>query len=199
MLLDFTVFGVAIAALLFFYGWFNTKDDTKRLHFIIAASFVLVITGLFLAMNGLEVKTGESCLNYTDEYSHIWNCSNTTDNTCLGTPWKEACRAYNETQCRYIANCTWNGQACYGTPGLSCEDLFEYGGEEKCRETYGCYIWNETNPHECDNYVTYYYWQNCTDEYSTMDFNYSELIAIVLILVGIGTAVAAIQWVRTAE
>lgn len=114
----------------------------------------LLVAGVLVLASPLVVEYN---LNSTSEMSHVWNCSNYTDDSCLGTPWKGSCWPYNETQCRDIDGCEWSIQGgCYGTPEWDCDELFAYGGEEKCQETYGCYIWNLTNPHECDNYETTY-------------------------------------------
>lgn len=186
MLWEFFLAGFIVAALLLALGWI-TLNSGKQFgnYLLVGGGIVLILLGLFVAMDeGLEIQS--SCLNHTSELSHVWNCSNTTDNTCLGTPWKESCRAYNETQCRAIDNCTWWTQGgCTGTPGWTCEELYDYGGDEKCRETYGCYIWNETNPHECDNYETTYTYGPCYVD--TMDFAYSEALALILMLAGLGT------------
>lgn len=196
MLLEFALFGLAVAGFLFFFGWFFTHDDNRRFHLIIAGSFVLIITGLFLAMDsGLGVPS--DCINATYESSHVWNCSNYTAVDCFGKPTLWSCMAYNETQCRDIDGCTYTVQGCTGTPEWTCEQLWDYGGEEKCLETDGCYIWNQTNPHTCDSYDTTYTYGPCYE--NTMDFNFSLLISIVLMLAGVGTAAAALSWLRTTE
>jgi len=153
--------------------------------FIAHRAELTVIGGIGLLVAGILVLASplvvEYNLNSTSEMSHVWNCSNYTDNSCLGTPWKDSCRAYNETQCRYISNCTWWPQGgCTGTPGLTCSELYAYGGEEKCQETYGCYIWNLTNPHECDNYETTY-----TYEGVELEDNNNLILGVLLAFFGL--------------
>ena len=182
MLLELALLLVAVPLILIALGYLARSPFP-----LVAGGIAFIVIGVLIFAS--PVYTTQ--LNSTSELSHVWNCSNTTDNTCLGTPWKDSCRAYNETQCRAIDNCTWWLQGgCTGTPGLTCEELFDYGGAEKCQETYGCYIWNETNPHECDNYETTYTYSEIE-----LDENSNTIFGVLLVFVGLFCMVTgALSW-----
>lgn len=149
-----------------------------RAELIVIGGIGLLVAGVLILASPVVVHYG---LNSTNEVSHVWNCSNWTENSCLGTPLINSCTAYNQTQCEGISGCTWDVQRdCYGTPKLTCDELFETWGATKCYETDGCYIWNETNPHECDTYdVTYTY------EGEELEFNNNFILGGLIALFGV--------------
>lgn len=81
MLAEFFLPGVAIAAILLYLAYVES-EGSPRVHLIATGGLLLVILGLFLAMNGLEVKTGEPYLvNTTQLYAYeSGNISNITTN-----------------------------------------------------------------------------------------------------------------------
>jgi hypothetical protein len=55
MILEFLAVGVAIAVILLFLGFFTDKR-----HFIVAGAILLIMCGLYLGIDGLEVYGGET-------------------------------------------------------------------------------------------------------------------------------------------
>jgi len=165
------------------YVAFSLKDNQQTFKF-----FYFSLMLLFLVYGSYQVVllAGEPVvmLNYTAEDSHVWNCSDATYD-CFGEPEDWSCWAYNETQCTAISGCTWSvAQAyCSGTPEWTCEELYVYGGEEKCGETKGCYMWNETLPHTCDTYVTHYNYANYSSGYENYGDSFLSIAYVLGLLV----------------
>ena len=193
MLWEFVLAGLIVAGLLLVLGWYaliNNADNKGNL-FLVAGALMLLVTGLFSAVDSQGIEIQSDCVNATNEISHVWNCSNETYD-CFGTPEPKSCWWYNLTQCEDIDGCEWVGNNCYGTPEWTCEELYDYGGEEKCGETKGCYMWNETLPHSCDSYYTEYTYGPCYKE--TIGFNFTQMLGAMLMLAGIGTLLGVIGW-----
>jgi len=156
MYFEVTLLSTGIITILAFIGVILYLYNKNPALPLILAGILMLFTGLLMANEGMDIQCG------TYEQSHVWNCTNWTENYCFGTPEPFSCAPYNETQCNGITGCTWLQGICTGTPTETCEDIGDDWGLEKCRETKGCYVYNETNPHECDSYnIT---WQYCTQE-----------------------------------
>ena len=149
MLFEELLVVVGIPLLLILVGFIASRAEL-----VVIGGIGLLVAGVLIFASPLVVEYN---VNYTTEVSHVWNCSNYTDNSCFGTPLINSCLPYNQTQCEGISGCTWDVQrSCTGTPKLTCEELFLAWGSEKCYETNGCYIWSESNPQTCDSYDTTY-------------------------------------------
>ena len=72
---EFLLGGVAVAAILIFYGWFNAKDGQARAMFLVGGGVVLLVLGIFVGMDatGIEVQTYGGCQNFTFEDSYVWD------------------------------------------------------------------------------------------------------------------------------
>jgi hypothetical protein len=150
MLFEELLIVVGIPFLLVLVGFIASRAEL-----VVIGGIGLLVAGVLIFASPLVVEYN---VNHTAELSHVWNCSDYTNGTCLGTPHEHSCMTYNETQCRGIAKCEWNGQSCEGTPELTCHELFLTWGVEKCLETDGCYVESLSNPQTCDSYdVTYTY------------------------------------------
>ena len=148
---------------------------------LILAGLLLLTTGLVVANTGIQQT--EWCLTNTTETSHVWNCT-TLEEYCFGTPEPKSCYYYNTTQCNAIPGCEWIGNNCYGTPEWTCTQLHAYGGAEKCRETKGCYMANESNPQTCDTYDTNYAYTNCTRNHTGNPANpHNEIDALYILYI----------------
>jgi hypothetical protein len=74
---------------------------------------------------------------------------------------------------------------CYGTPSWNCSQLGEYGGQEKCQETNGCYWALSPNANAtCDSYNTSCY-HNATfwSELDTVKMAEFWVVLLVLLIV----------------
>ena len=147
MLVEEAAIIIGIPLILILVGYITRRGEATAI-----GGIGLLVAGVLLLASPLVVHYG---VNATNEISHVWNCSNETYD-CFGTPEPKSCWWYNATQCADIDGCEYIGNNCYGTPEWTCEQLYIYGGEEKCDETKGCYMWAETWPHTCDNYYTEY-------------------------------------------
>jgi len=197
--------GLIIAAILLFFGWFNCEGK-PRLQFIVAGGLVLLLLGVYIAIDGVEAQIGEPYLIYTEEDSRYWNCT-TVNASCQGVPETYSCLAYSEQQCYDIIGCNWTYSQgeyyCDGTPNVTCDWLAYYDPTGyKCLETWGCNLyWNETAG-VCDWVNTTYYYNNLTYAYSEHDAAngwYSELLAAILVLTGLGVMLGIWDWLKTKD
>ena len=174
MLFEEALLLVGIPLVLILIGYFVHRGELA-----VIGGVGLLVVGVMILISPLVVHYN---VNATYELSHVWNCTNYTAADCFGTPDKWSCFAYNETQCRDIDGCAWDGVQtyCSGTPEWTCTELWVYGGEEKCLETEGCYIWNLTNPHTCDSYDTTYTYGG-----TELDTNSNMLIGLLITLLGL--------------
>jgi len=183
MLLELALLLVAVPLILIALGYLARSPFP-----LVAGGIAFIVIGVLIFAS--PVYTAQ--LNSTSETSHVWNCSNYTSTDCTGRPEEWSCNAYNQTQCRAITGCTWDDKQlyCSGTPELTCHELWDYGGVEKCLETRGCYVWNETNPHECDNYDTTYTYSEIE-----LDENSNTIFGVLLVFVGLFCMVTgALSW-----
>jgi len=196
MLVEFLLAGVAIAGLLLLFGFFGNE---KRIFLIVGAGLILIITGLFIASDatGIEIQTYGGCMNASYEDSLYWNCTS-LNYTCTGTPEQDSCAAYTETQCNEIYDCLWSADECTGDVLETCAWLGAYDPTGfKCGETPGCVWEGEPIMALCDEVTITYTYGPCYAE--SIGFNYTQLIALVLILMGLGLLLGIWQWTKTKE
>jgi len=167
MLFEITLLLTGTAILFFIAGIMLIAIKKTPVMPLAISGLLLLLTGLLIASNGLQIQTGTPCINKTTETSHVWNCS-TLEEGCIGTPEEKSCYYYNITQCTAIPGCEWVGNYCYGTPEWTCRELYTYGGKNKCEETKGCYLQNESNPQTCDRYITSYEYTTCPNQYTNI-------------------------------
>lgn len=137
MLFEFLGVAALVGAIMLVLGFFGGE---KRPYLLAAGGIVLVVAGLFAAMDttGIEVQTYGGCMNASYENSYVWN------DTCY-------LQTDNETDMTYV-------------PCIRDQYNITY--------TYGpCY-------------------------HHSLGFNFTQGIALMLILVGIGTLLGTVQWMR---
>jgi len=173
MLFELALLLIAIPLLLVLIGYFTSSPFP-----LLIGGIGALVVGVFILASPIYFEQ----LGNTTEVSHVWNCSNYTDETCFGTPLKNSCWTYNETQCTGIEGCSWDSRQlyCSGTPVATCAELYREWGAEKCYETDGCYIWMESNPQTCDNYITTYEYTQ-----TALDDNENMMVGLLLVFMGL--------------
>ena len=75
MLAEFFIIGLLVSCILIAFGWYAlvvTKENKGNL-FLVAGALMLIMTGLFLAMDGSGLEIQAPCMNYSSENSYVWD------------------------------------------------------------------------------------------------------------------------------
>lgn len=189
----FTMLALALAG-----GYVANKTKTPALYLIVVIALVLAAVGI--SNTGIYAAPDTLCLNYTSEYSRVWDC-NITYRTCSGEPSAGSCSLYDWFQCTDIPGCTWTGSdlGCSGTPTWTCADIgvYDYSGT-KCKETPGCSIgWTYDSAATCDNYEVRHRYDYCDAlGYTEADNDGLAWTWIFVLMALLFIAVAIIEYLR---
>jgi len=144
--------------------------DSNRLTIYINGTAISSNTG---AACDYEAQQGQAVLDSYPVVGMLPRLTGVFDETLYRRQATSAFEAY----CLWATN-TWDCNTetyCYGTPNATCEELGEYGGQEKCFETDGCY-WQQmaSSNATCDSF-------NKTCYLSTPDWG-GQIAAINMLL-----------------